>query len=874
VAPSDTISRADSLTNKAIVTKSLVIHDDIQVTIGELRRITGDAVRQLSLTHMVSLPAADLKPSDRTPFVLNLFFSDADLAGFSEHQIEIQWLMGSLGIALDYLALRVSKQIRSAVDGAGEQATGISNLFDAMRPHLECQSALSRAAIYSYSAGPERLKLERYFGYSASDLLIPNPGGDESYGEMVANCLHADRETSLYQRRPPAKHPGDDRYDCWPIAVVPIRANSGNPIGALLCEKEPLLERQRSFSSFDVLSLDAFSRAMAPYVERFHRLRSASALIEVIKDVCLPSTETENLDAFLQGTIDRVRSAFNAGIASIYLLANDGELAGTYVMRASSDPAKHLIGRAHYRSGEGLTGRIACGQVLNFKSWEEREQQPERLAKYEKDIWPRGRDRSPENYLGVPILGRDHVIGVWKVEDLLPSPSHPDPYFTDEDVQIARVLSSVLAYLIEDHAHRTTVSKYLTLLSQSTVRIETADSEDEAVQAIINALNECGLGSVLFSLYDEKSRTIVGGDTAGPCWQTIVDRVRVSIDSNDIAALALSKNQAFFVPDSTLDDRCDAESTRIAQLRAQFVVPLRTKSELIGTLQVDLGSQEGIDARDQLLLEAFASHLTLAISRIRSIRRSLELTDQVMSSGRFVAAETLAGMAIHSLNHVLSDMTRVLGRELERNEVKQRRELSTILGSWKEKLDNAQRSVTATLDLVKTPITGDNANTDVHSAIQESLDTWIGFLKANKCVVQKHLHADPSFCAVPRHAFKEIVSVLLVNSVQANARNAWIRTTNVEDMRSPAGHRLVYCVLIEFSDDGQGLATNTPEEIFGPTYTTKPDKFGTGLGLYIGRLLARRTNGDLWFQPTEGKKGATFILALPVARAKRRSVSP
>ena len=68
--------------------------------------------------------------------------------------------------------------------------------------------------------------------------------------------------------------------------------------------------------------------------------------------------------------------------------------------------------------------------------------------------------------------------------------------------------------------------------------------------------------------------------------------------------------------------------------------------------------------------------------------------------------------------------------------------------------------------------------------------------------------------------------------------------------------------LIEVEDNAGGIDEDGLTKIFEPYYTTKTDRNGTGLGLYMSRMLATlHLQGSLEAENTSG--GACFKLYLP-----------
>lgn len=70
---------------------------------------------------------------------------------------------------------------------------------------------------------------------------------------------------------------------------------------------------------------------------------------------------------------------------------------------------------------------------------------------------------------------------------------------------------------------------------------------------------------------------------------------------------------------------------------------------------------------------------------------------------------------------------------------------------------------------------------------------------------------------------------------------------------------------IEVADQGPGLASDASERIFEPFSRERWDRDGCGLGLHLVREIMRAHGGDVML--VDGQAGATFRLAVPIARA-------
>jgi signal transduction histidine kinase len=70
-------------------------------------------------------------------------------------------------------------------------------------------------------------------------------------------------------------------------------------------------------------------------------------------------------------------------------------------------------------------------------------------------------------------------------------------------------------------------------------------------------------------------------------------------------------------------------------------------------------------------------------------------------------------------------------------------------------------------------------------------------------------------------------------------------------------------VIIEFYDNGSGIADENLAKVFEPFYTTKKEGKGTGLGLWVSYGIIKSFQGDLKVSSKLGE-GTTFKITLPI----------
>jgi len=156
---------------------------------------------------------------------------------------------------------------------------------------------------------------------------------------------------------------------------------------------------------------------------------------------------------------------------------------------------------------------------------------------------------------------------------------------------------------------------------------------------------------------------------------------------------------------------------------------------------------------------------------------------------------------------------------------------------------------------------------DVNEIIREALESMSSELKDHHVEPRAELMSELPHVYGNRSQLQEVVSNLLVNAVEAMAttsdRNRVLRVRTA--LRG--GNNAV--VLVQ--DSGPGLDKDRLDDIFTAFVSTKPN--GMGLGLGISRMIIDYHGGKLTAS-SDGKDGASFEFALPIASVDQDSTRP
>jgi C4-dicarboxylate-specific signal transduction histidine kinase len=148
-------------------------------------------------------------------------------------------------------------------------------------------------------------------------------------------------------------------------------------------------------------------------------------------------------------------------------------------------------------------------------------------------------------------------------------------------------------------------------------------------------------------------------------------------------------------------------------------------------------------------------------------------------------------------------------------------------------------------------------NTTVDKIIDETLYILSSSIKNNNIDLVTKLDAD-----IEIETFVGEMKQVILNLIK-NAQD----TLKMNNINQPQITINTYqdkdFVVIEISDNAKGIPLNSIDKIFEPYFSTKKELDGTGLGLYISKIIVEKNcNGKLLV--TNKSDGAIFIVKLPI----------
>ena len=412
--------------------------------------------------------------------------------------------------------------------------------------------------------------------------------------------------------------------------------------------------------------------------------------------------------------------------------------------------------------------------------------------------------------------------------------------------------------------------KQLTAIHETGKAILSVLDLKQLLNVIMNLLfNVCQINRALIMLVNEENGYLeylhsvgFGGEIPEE-----ISRYRVPLDRlSNMLVRVTNTGRSEYIPD-----------VRNSKLRKQnimltygkpssaYVVPLITRSKVIGVLATDAVDGEGVPEENRETLDIFASQIAIAIenarlySRLREQMLELKKSHALLRrSEKFSFLGNLAARLAHEIKNpmtAISTFIQLLPSKFDDESF--RKDFHRIAMEETSRVNNL---ITELLDLVKTRESHFEYD-DLHVLINKMLLLVSPQSKVKKIETSCKFDPDIGQVWLDPEKIKQVFLNLLSNAVDFTPEGGRIDIIT----RKGAEGADSKTVQIEIKDNGIGIEESAIHKIFDPYYTTrhKSDLHrGTGLGLFIAYQNMQGHGGTIEAKSTLGE-GTTFILTLP-----------
>ncbi len=298
-----------------------------------------------------------------------------------------------------------------------------------------------------------------------------------------------------------------------------------------------------------------------------------------------------------------------------------------------------------------------------------------------------------------------------------------------------------------------------------------------------------------------------------------------------------------------------------------YVVPLITRSKVIGIIATDAVNREGVPKETRETLEVFAPQIAIAIENAKLYTRLQEQMEELKQSQALLSRSEkfsfLGNLAARLAHEIKNPMTAIgtfiqmLPQKYDDEEF--RKDFHKIAMEETSRVNNL---VTELLDLINTKESHIELN-DLHGLIDKMILLVSPQTKAKKIDIKRQFDPDIGQVWMDSGKMKQVILNLLSNAVDFSPEGGKIElvTKNCAEKGKPE------VIHIEIKDNGPGIPPSHVDKIFDPYFTTKHKSDihkGTGLGLFIAYQNMQDHGGTIEVK-NKDDKGEVFTLKLPNA---------
>ena len=378
-------------------------------------------------------------------------------------------------------------------------------------------------------------------------------------------------------------------------------------------------------------------------------------------------------------------------------------------------------------------------------------------------------------------------------------------------------------------------------------------------------------GSIL--LVDEKDKELRIKVARGLS-QEIIDNTRIKI--NEGIAGRTAKEEA---PALVADIREDYHATN-----SVLSIPLVSRAidsprNILGAINIsDKISGESFTQREETLLSVLAGEAAVTIENFRlfnelqkkiiDLKRVIEQLNlaqtQLIQSEKLAALGRFATGVAHEVKNPLGI---ILGGmeflELKLPHVES--EIKTAIHKIEEATLRANVIVQNLLKFAR-PSESKIERLEIKDLIEDALSLFKFRIPLSKIKIETDFTKDLFYIEVDRNQMQQVLFNILMNAVEAMPGGGDIKIKTYTTLMPEFLPEKGACV-VEIIDTGEGIAKEDLPKLFEPFFTTKRDRKGTGLGLFMSRMIVENHKGKLLIESQPHKETSVKVI-LPIVQGE------
>ena len=296
-----------------------------------------------------------------------------------------------------------------------------------------------------------------------------------------------------------------------------------------------------------------------------------------------------------------------------------------------------------------------------------------------------------------------------------------------------------------------------------------------------------------------------------------------------------------------------------------FVVPLITRSKVIGVMATDGMAGQGVPEDTREILEIFAPQIAIAIENAKLYKNLQDKMEELKHSQallsraeKFSFLGNLAARLAHEIKNpmtAIGTFIQLLPHRYDDEEF--RRDFYQVAMDETMRVNNL---ITELLDLVR-PKETHFAFGDLHDLIEKMVLVVSPQSKGKRIDITRQFDESIGQVWMDSEKVKQVILNLLANALEFTPQGGKIEIITKRQMERD-GHR---SAMIKVRDSGVGIPPSDINRVFDPYFTTKHKSSmhkGTGLGLFIAHQHIQDHGGTIEVKSSVNN-GATFIVTIP-----------
>ena len=367
----------------------------------------------------------------------------------------------------------------------------------------------------------------------------------------------------------------------------------------------------------------------------------------------------------------------------------------------------------------------------------------------------------------------------------------------------------------------------------------------------------------LVFLFDADRRQMVAQAPGFGITLEQVARARYSVDGEARSRWNFRKNGPLVSNKAQADSRLLTETVLDLGLQSLIVAPINRGPQILGLLMVaDRAGRAPFNDEDLNLLLALAGQATVAVENLR-LHDEIKRANSLLQEYDRLKSE-FVGIVAHDFRRPLMAIRGFAELVLEEPELtlETRQEFMRTVISETEHLALLANDTLLITQIETGQFSFNFTEVDLGPFILDAVPLGL----SHHSVLMDIPAGFPKIVADPER-LRQCLTNLVTNAVKYSPEGGSITVR----CRERGGQSIV----LEVIDHGLGIPQDQIGKLFGKFVRVRTDEHmkisGTGLGLYICRLIVDGHGGQIWVESEVGK-GSTFGMVLPIdARAARQA---